>query len=359
MEAAGRDGKEPSIWVSRADRNHVIPRVWCDLRFSTIRLWLTIGKWIAYWSCLGDVARWFLGTRAPRPRLDWMGSMTRVHTALWQPSRLRSLIAWVAYPAFFAINRPSMAWFGDLLYDIALRCNGIAITFASEHGLTRAEEHFLERNKAKLQNGVLLDVGANHGAYARLLRVLAPTARIIAFEPHPSTFVTLRALLADLPSVELVNLAVGDEMGQLTLYDFRFSDGSTQASLNEEAVALYSDDIVSHSVDCTTIDDYMAGSGLDRIDFLKIDTEGHDLSVLKGARAALRERRIRMIQFEFIPANIATGATMHAFFEVLEGYRISRLCLNGDLRSLEPYDVKRCEIYVTHNLIAIPMDGED
>ena len=63
-----------------------------------------------------------------------------------------------------------------------------------------------------------------------------------------------------------------------------------------------------------------------------------------------------MIQFEFIPANIATGATMHKFFEVLDGYRISRLCLNGDLLSLQPYNVKRCEIYVTHNLIAVPTE---
>jgi FkbM family methyltransferase len=250
-----------------------------------------------------------------------------------------------------------MAWFGNLLYDFALRCNGIAITFGGKEGLTLAEEHFLARNKARLQGGVLLDVGANHGAYARLLHKLAPTARIIAFEPHPTTFAILTDLFADLPAIVLINQAVADQPGHLTLYDFRSSDGSTQASLSEAAVAYYSNDIVAHSVDCTTIDGFMMEHAIERIDFLKIDTEGHDLSVLKGARNALRDRKIAMIQFEFIPANIATGATMHGFFEVLEGYRISRLCLNGDLLPLEPYDVKRCEIYVTHNLIATPVDA--
>ncbi len=266
------------------------------------------------------------------------------------------MLAKAAYPVVFALNRPSLAWFADLLYDVALRCGGIAITFPGRHGLTSAEEHFLVRNKARLRDGVLLDVGANHGACARLLRELAPGARIFAFEPHPATFAALRELMADLPAVTLINQAVGDHPGQLTLYDFRFSDGSTQASLSEAAVALYSDDIVAHAVDCTTIDDFMARSGIERIRFLKIDTEGHDLAVLHGARNALRDRRIDMIQFEFIPANIATGATMHGFFEALAGYRISRLCLNGDLRPLRPYDVKRCEIYVTHNLIATPAD---
>jgi FkbM family methyltransferase len=260
----------------------------------------------------------------------------------------------VAHPVFFVLNRPILGWFGDLAYDFALRCNGIAITFGGGHGLTRAEERFLHRNKARLQGGILFDVGANHGAYSRFLHELAPTARIVAFEPHPSTFARLRDLMTDAPAVRLINQAMGEASGRLTLYDFRSSDGSTQASLSKAAVALYSNDIVAHAVDCTTIDGFMLEFGIDRIDLLKIDTEGHDLAVLRGARDALRQRRIGMIQFEFIPANIATGVTMKGFFEALEGYRISRLCLNGTQRPLEPYDVKRCEIYVTQNLIATP-----
>jgi FkbM family methyltransferase len=280
-----------------------------------------------------------------------------VQTRMWHPSRLKSLLAGLAYPVFLLLNRPSLAWFGDLAYDFALRCNGIAITFAGRHGLTRAEEHFLHRHARQLQGGVLLDVGANHGAYSRLLRALAPTARIVAFEPHPTTFAYLHKAMADIASVELVNQAVGSQSGSLTLYDFRADDGSTQASLSESAVALYSADIVAHPVQCTTIDEFMSEAGIERIDLLKIDTEGHDLAVLQGARQALQARRVGMIQFEFIPANIATGATMHGFFEVLQGYRISRLCLNGALRPLQPYDVKRCEIFVTHNLIATPVDA--
>jgi FkbM family methyltransferase len=281
-----------------------------------------------------------------------MATTRSVHTPLWQPSRLRALLAGVAHPVFFVLNRPSMAWFGDLAYDFALRCNGIAITFAGRQGLTSAEERFLRRYAARFQHGVLLDVGANHGAYTRLLHQIAPSARVFAFEPHPATFAFLRASLADTPDVVLFNQAMGDARGQFTLHDFRFADGSTQASLSRQAVELYSNDIVEHSVACGTIDDFMAETGIERIDFLKIDTEGHDLSVLKGARKALHERRIGMIQFEFIPANIATGATMRGFFELLQGYRISRLCLNGDLRPLADYDVKRCEIYVTQILIA-------
>jgi FkbM family methyltransferase len=256
---------------------------------------------------------------------------------------------------FWLLNRPSMSWFADLIYDFALRCNGIAITFRGGHGLTAAEEHFLFRIKDRLQNGVLLDVGANHGAYARLLHTLAPRARVIAFEPHPTTFAHLQRFLSDQPAIELINKAVGAAAGEVRLYDFQEEDGSTQASLSASAVALYSDKVVEHAVTCTTIDAFMQDNGIERIDFLKIDTEGHDLSVLQGAARALREGRIGLIQFEFIPANIATGVTMRQFFEILPRHRISRLCLNGALRPFKQYDVKRCEIYVTHNLIAVPL----
>src|SRR5580704_8550002 len=130
-----------------------------------------------------------------------------------------------------------------------------------------------------------------------MLHNLAPTARVIAFEPHPTTFAVLQDLTRDMRPVSLINKAVGDQVGRLKLYDFRFCDGSTQASLSEAAIGLYSDDIVEHPVECITIDAFMAESGIDRVDLLKIDTEGHDLAVLKGARNALRDRRIKMIQF--------------------------------------------------------------
>ena len=111
---------------------------------------------------------------------------------------------------------------------------------------------------------------------------------------------------------------------------------------------------MAHEVCVTTVDDYVAANGIARIDLLKIDTEGFDLAVLRGARAALARRIIGAIHFEFIPANIARHVTMRDVFEALEGYRIFRQCMNGGLTPLDPYDVKRCEIYVTQNLVALP-----
>jgi len=270
----------------------------------------------------------------------------------WRNSTAKRVAAAVALPLVHAINRPALSAFGRAVYDIALRFNGMAITFKGKHGLTLSEENFLRQRLNVHDQGVMFDVGANEGAYAHRLRALCPAAQIIAFEPHPATFRTLAANCGG-DAIELVNCALGASEGQLELYDFADADGSTQASLSREAVSLFSANVVAHAVTVTTIDSYMHERGVGEIALLKIDTEGRDLDVLRGAQAAIGRRAIAMIQFEFIPANVATRVFMRDFFAALPGYTLYRMCLNGDLLPLGEYDTKRCEIFVVQNLIAL------
>jgi FkbM family methyltransferase len=274
-------------------------------------------------------------------------------TAIWSPSKAKRWLALAAYPLVWAVNRPSAAWLAAAIYDLALRCNGIAINYEGQHGLSAAEERLLGKIAPQIKGGVVFDVGANVGSYTQALLRLAPGVEIHAFEPHPSTFARLAQRMAG-QKVTLRHQALSDHEAMLELYDFAAADGSTQASLSRAAVAIFDGDIVAHLVRATTIDAYMAETGIAHLALLKIDTEGLDLKVLQGAHRAIRERRIARIQFEFVPANIATLTTMRDIFEALPGYRIHRLCLNGDLLPLYPYEVKRCEIYVTQNLVALP-----
>jgi FkbM family methyltransferase len=255
---------------------------------------------------------------------------------------------------FYLLNRPSLQWFARAVYDFALRCNGFAINHKGRLGLTMGEENFLRRHLQGVTGGVFFDVGANTGSYTKVLRHYVPGATIYAFEPHPKSFAALRKVLADDPAL-LVNQALSDTPGEMTLYDFAEHDGSTQASLSREAVALFSGNVVEHRVTCSTVDGFIAANGIPRIDLLKVDTEGFDLSVLRGAREALAAGRIGTIQFEFIPANIITKTRIRDFMALLSGYQLHRICLNGELIPLAPYDVKRCEVYVMQNLIALPM----
>jgi FkbM family methyltransferase len=278
---------------------------------------------------------------------------TLAETPLWKPSRGRQLVEMLFQPLIWLLNRPAAAPLSRRIYDFALRCNGMAISTEGSQGVTHPEERFLRRVMGSLQGQVLLDVGANCGSYAAFLSRIAPTARIYAFEPHPATFSRLAALTGG-TRVQAVQLAMGNVAGDTCLYDFRHSDGSTQASLDRGAVEIFDRDIVQHQVIATTLDEFLAAHDIEQVAFLKVDTEGFDLKVLQGAAQAIAARRIKLIQFEFIPANIATHVRMRDFFEALPGYDIYRLCLNGELLPLFPYDVKFCEIYVTQNLVAKP-----
>lgn len=277
-----------------------------------------------------------------------------VTTPLWRNSTAKRFGAALAYPLFYILNRPAFRMINEAIYDFALRCNGIAINFKGRHGLTAGEEKFLQQYVPKIAGGVLLDVGANHGAYARFLHALAPHSPVYAFEPHPQTFRQLQAAIT-LPNVTLLNLAVGELEGRMSLFDQAADDGSSQASLSRAAVGLFTPDIVEHQVVCTTLDAFLAQQGIRDVALLKIDTEGHDLGVLKGAAKAISEKRIHAIQFEFIAANIATRVSMRDIFDALSGYKLHRLCMNGDLLPMPSYDVKRHEVYVTHNLVAFPV----
>ncbi|MBC9179601.1 FkbM family methyltransferase [Roseomonas ludipueritiae] len=277
----------------------------------------------------------------------------RVETPLWRGGRARRVIETAFYPLFWALNRPAAAGVSRAIYDFALRCNGVAINFPGRHGLNSAEERFLRSIAPALQRGVLLDVGANMGCYAAYLRELAPEATIYAFEPHPATFARMSARLSP-QGVRTMRQALSDRAGVTQLFDFEAQDGSTQASLSRAAVEIFDSGVVGHEVTSTTLDSFLDAEGIQEVAFLKVDTEGFDLKVLQGAARAIREKRIRLLQFEFIPANIATHVTMRDFFEALPGYDIYRMCLNGELLPLFPYDVKYCEIYVTQNLIAKP-----
>lgn len=285
-----------------------------------------------------------------------VADLSSVRAKPWQPSWSKAIGARVARPLILLLNRPKFAWFGRLAYSFALACNGVAIAFPGRHGLTASEERFLKRQAGRLQNGVVLDVGANGGAYLMLVRTLAPRTRIFAFEPHPVTFAHLCANVSRISGAELINKAVGEAPGCVELYDFACRDGSTQASIQKAVLSLFTPELAVHRVQCTTIDQFAEERRLERIDFLKIDTEGNDLAVLKGARRMLDGKKIRMIQFEFIPENVASGVRMLDFLRILAEYKVFRMCLNGDLLPLGDYDVKQHEIYGTQNLVAVPRE---
>lgn len=257
------------------------------------------------------------------------------------------------FPIVYILNRPAFMRFNRLVMMFAYRINGMGIAWSAKFGQSSNETKFLKRYAKVIDGGAVFDIGANFGNYAHAVRSFCPNSRIVCFEPQPKTFLRLEA---NCPDFEVERIALAERTGKAVLHELAGKESSPVASLSAETLTAHGAAGQSFEVEVETVDSYCQRKGIEAIRLMKIDTEGHDLDVLRGASAMLKGGRIDIVEFEFIPANMYTGAHFYLFVEILDGYDLFRLCLNGSLEPLLPYDWRFVELYMTYNVIAIRRD---
>ena len=142
------------------------------------------------------------------------------------------------------------------------------------------EVGFVER---LLQPGMtVLDIGAHHGLYTLLAsKRVGPKGRVISFEPSPRERRALmtHVLLNRCRNVIVEGVAVGDEDGSGSLYiaESSASGGNSLRPLNLASKAY------PISVRVTELDNWLEARQIERVDFIKLDVEGGELGVLRGA----------------------------------------------------------------------------
>ena len=136
-----------------------------------------------------------------------------------------------------------------------------------------------------------VDVGANEGQTAELLAATFPAARIFSYEPVPSTFAVLERRFAGSARVTCICAAVGATAGSAEMVD---GADSTQNTLLTRAKP----DQPTVRVPLTTIALQAAAHDWDHVDLLKIDSEGYEIPVLRGALSLLERANIRFILAE-------------------------------------------------------------
>jgi FkbM family methyltransferase len=192
--------------------------------------------------------------------------------------------------------------------------------------------------------GVFVDVGANVGEWTAALLERAPKARGVLVEAGPEAAERLRTRFGD--RVDVVAAAAGDQEGVATFWE---EEGAGERS---SLLPGFSDEAVERSVPMTTVDALAASFGLDQIDLLKVDVEGFDARVIRGASGLLEKRRIGALQFEYNRPWISAGDTLLGTIRELEalGYRTSLLTSRG----LTNVDPQWGEFFDYANLVALP-----
>lgn len=202
------------------------------------------------------------------------------------------------------------------------------------------------------RDAVLFDVGANVGKYSEKLRKTFPHARIFAFEPNPQTFAQLSRSAKE-NRIEPTMAAVGESVGKVELFILPNEWSDELATLHRDVLTDIHGgrNVEATMVDVVTLDDFCGSRGIDRIDFLKIDTEGHELSVLKGASRLLAANGMKTIQFEFNEMNIVSRSFLRDFYQLLPCHRFYRLGGNR-LIPLGAYRAHN-EIFRFQNILAV------
>jgi FkbM family methyltransferase len=133
-----------------------------------------------------------------------------------------------------------------------------------------------------------------------------PKARIYGFEPLTSIFIFAERGLAN--GARLYNLGVNSTSGVQTFWKSKLDEASTFDHQNLESndrkmksrVLLSSSQKMYELLTVSTIilNDFSLKEKIGKIDLLKVDTEGHELEVMKGAITLLKHRKIELIQIE-------------------------------------------------------------
>ena len=190
------------------------------------------------------------------------------------------------------------------------------------------ESYFIKEILAKINPKLCIDVGANIGEYTK--EILENTnSTVIAFEPVPATFEKLRKETeAYIHRVTYENMGVGAFNEELTIH-FN-SDALAHASFSEEIKLInYITNEEKKVVPVVTLDSYVQEKNITQIDFIKIDTEGFEAEVFKGATRTILEMKPKFIQIEFNWHQLFRNNSLYYFSQLLQGYEVYQLIPNG------------------------------
>ena len=202
----------------------------------------------------------------------------------------------------------------------------------------------------------VFDLGANVGVWTVLMNRANPQARVHSFEPNPATHALLERNIKqnDCSNVRLNLAAVSDTAGQLN-----FQVPPNASIFGRVAPVAKGTDVEgrfsnanSFVVPSVRLNEYCKAQSITKIDFLKIDIEGHELAALRGIESFLSQQRIKAIYIETIKANHDRMGTR--FSDLLGfisdcGYRFYTLSKAG-----EPGTPVAIDQIKAHNHLCLP-----
>jgi FkbM family methyltransferase len=202
----------------------------------------------------------------------------------------------------------------------------------------------------------VLDVGGNTGQYGTYLREIGYTGFIVSFEPVSSAFAALQKKTENDQKWICYNIALGDQAGEREINVFSDTQFSSFLQASDYSKSMWQD-IRSSTSEITTIarlDDLFADirekTSAGRY-FLKLDTQGFDLNVFRGARESLKD--IYAMQSELSLISVYRG--MQNSFAGIEQYRVSGFFISG----LFPINIEKGLAVIEYDCVLVKQENHE
>jgi FkbM family methyltransferase len=193
-------------------------------------------------------------------------------------------------------------------------------------------EQIMQQKIARHHN--CLDIGAHLGSMLSTMTKLAPEGRHTAFEPTPYKAQWLRKKF---PELKIHEVALGDKVGKATFYLDRQQSGFSGLQKHRKGKVEHE----TFEVNCDRLDNVLAPDY--RVDFIKLDVEGGELPVLRGATNTLSAHRPTIL-FECSDLGLSVfGINSQEIFDFFEQHAYSIYLLKGFLAGERPLKLQEFE----------------
>jgi len=214
-----------------------------------------------------------------------------------------------------------------------------------EPGVTRI---FRERIRPGM---VFVDIGAHIGYYTLLTsKLVGPDGFVFAFEPNPDNGALLEKSIKvnEFKNIKLTKKALAQNTGKTNFFMSGVSNDSRCYFVGEGRKSI--------EVETISLDDFFKGTG-QNVDFIKMDVDGFEFSVLRGAEETISNSKKLMFITEFCPEYLTkAGEDPREYFSYLEKLGFDILLIddkNGNLKRTSIEELLACSSNFSHNLFCV------
>jgi len=200
-------------------------------------------------------------------------------------------------------------------------------------------------NKFLTRASVIIDVGANVGAFTLQLAKIANSGRIIAIEPGPPTYARLLENLELNPDIQkivsVLQIGISDNAGKLYWAEDQNNRGNA-GLLGAEGI----------EVEVLTLDSIIENEGLKKLDFVKIDVEGMEYEVIKGGINSINKYRPVLYYETLEPFRDIRGFDLYGMiFNMLQKINYRHFYILNYNEFVEVYSM---DILLSSDILAVP-----